>query len=79
MGVAVCSGAEGPFTYGKKRGVQFERSLREGCHLPREGEGTLGQDIKILLAIEMAENCLFIYLNTLIEQLLYAKLDHGIP
>lgn len=45
---------------GKKRGAQCERGLQEGYGLPGEGEGALGQDVKILLTLEMAGSYLFI-------------------
>lgn len=42
VGMVVFSGAEGPFRYGKKRGVQCERGMQEGHGLPREGKGDAG-------------------------------------
>lgn len=48
-----------------------------------KGKGALHQDVRILLALEMAGSCLFLYLflNTFIEYLYMSGsfLDHGIP
>lgn len=61
-------------------GRREEFSVRDVCRkdvaFPKKGKGTLGQVVKILLALEMIGSCLVIYsfLNTFIEHLLYAKL-----
>lgn len=61
--------------------------VREVCRkavaLLEKGRGALHQDVRILLALEMAGSCLFLYLflNTFIEYLYMSGsfLDHGIP
>lgn len=44
--VVVHFGAEGPFRYGKKRGVQCERCMQEGRGLPKKGERDSGSGRK---------------------------------
>lgn len=54
----------------------MRKVCRKDVAFLEKGKGTLGQVVKVLLALEMTGSCLFIYsfLNTFIEHLLYAKL-----